>query len=199
MSEMRVRRLRAVPDADRATVDLGRLLDQVGRGDEAAFGLLYDEIGSVVYGVVLKVVRDPAQAKEVTQEVFVEVWRLATRFDSSRGSARSWIATIAHRRAIDRVRSEQSRRNREAAESSKTLAVSADVSADELERLDDIAAVQDALDVLTDAQRESITLAYFGGHTYREVAVLLGIPEGTVKTRIRDGLIKLRDTIGLDR
>ena len=91
----------------------GALLRRAGRGDQAAFADLFDELSPMVHGVVLKVVRDPSQAEEVAQEVFVELWRLAARFDGSKGSARSWAATLAHRRAIDRVRSEQSARDRQ--------------------------------------------------------------------------------------
>ena len=197
MSEVRVRRLRAVEPS--GAVDLPYLLNQSGRGDEAAFSQLYDELSGVVYGVVIRVIRDQAQAAELTQEVFVEAWRLAARFDSDKGSVRSWICTIAHRRAVDRVRSEQSRRNREEADLIKTPVVAADAAVESAERNSDVEMVQQALQVLTVAQRESVTLAYYGGHTYREVAALLDIPEGTVKTRIRDGLIKLRDTMGLDQ
>lgn len=171
-------------------------LRRAGRGDEAAFAEFYRHLSAVVYGTVLKIVRDPAMSEEVTQEVFVELWRLAPRYDVERGSARSWAATIAHRRAVDRVRSEQSSRNRDAAESRRTDAPR-DVVVDEVvDRLDRTRVVE-ALDHLTEAQREAVVLAYYGGHTYREVAVLLGVPEGTIKTRIRDGLIKLRDLMGV--
>ena len=171
-------------------------LRRAGRGDEAAFAEFYGHVSSLVYGSVLKILRDPAMSEEVTQEVFVELWRLAPRFDGARGSARSWAATIAHRRAVDRVRSEQSSRNREMAESRRAERRRDDVADEVVDRLDRIRVV-DALDELTEAQREAVTLAYYGGHTYREVAVLLGVPEGTVKTRIRDGLIKLRDLMGV--
>lgn len=168
-----------------------------GRGDEAAFARFYDLMAPAVHGTILRVVRDPAMAEEVTQEVFVELWRLAPRFDRSRGSARAWSATIAHRRAVDRVRSEQSRREREARDAGRSTVAYDEVSeavGDDLERQ----RVARALAGLSDPQREAITLAYYGGKTYREVAALLSIAEGTAKTRIRDGLIKLRDTLGVD-
>ncbi|MGH9133059.1 MAG: ECF RNA polymerase sigma factor SigK [Ilumatobacteraceae bacterium] len=174
---------------------LGELLGRAGRGDQAAFGGLYDELAPLVHGVVLKVVRDPAQSEEVTQEVFVELWRLAARFDESRGSVRSWAATVAHRRAIDRVRSEQSARDRTARQVSNIVRDHDDVS-DEVESKLDRVRVRRALERLTGVQREAVELAYFGGHTYREVAVLLDVAEGTVKTRIRDGMIRLRDELG---
>ena len=146
---------------------------------------------------MLAVVRDPAIAEEVTQEVYVETWRLATRFDAERGSATSWVATIARRRAIDRVRSvEASRRRDDDAAKGDVAAPFDEVSeavSDDLERQ----SVRRALDALTDTQREAVQLAYFDGLTYRQVATTLGIPEGTAKTRIRDGLSRLRDALGV--
>lgn len=189
-----LRRLRAVPD-DPAP-DPGALLRAAGRGDEAAFADFYDAVSATVYGVVLRVVRDPGMAQDVTQEVFVELWRLAPRFEPGRGSARSWASTIAHRRAVDRVRSEQAHRDREAADASRSAVTEAGPN-DVLETAEEHRAVREALDGLSQTQREAITLAYYGGHTYREVAALLDVPEGTVKTRIRDGLIKLRDHFGV--
>jgi RNA polymerase sigma-70 factor (ECF subfamily) len=174
---------------------LSALLRRAGRGDHAAFEELYDALSPLVHGVVLKVVRDPAQSEEVTQEVFVELWRLAARFDEARGSVRSWTATVAHRRAIDRVRSEQSSRDRVAGQVSNIVRDHDDVS-DEVESKFDRVRVRRALERLTGVQREAVELAYFGGHTYREVATLLDVAEGTVKTRIRDGMIRLRDELG---
>lgn len=188
------RRLRAVPDEQAVSPD--SLLAAAARGDERAFGDLYDALAGTVHGIVLRVVRDPAMAQEVTQEVFVELWRLAPRFDASRGSAAGWASTIAHRRAVDRVRSEQARRAREEVDASKQ-AVPFDEVSEAVEDRDDRSLVRTSLDALTEQQREAVSLAYYGGHTYREVAVLLDVPEGTVKTRIRDGLIKLRDQFGV--
>ncbi len=173
----------------------GHLLWRAGRGDQEAFGALFDELSPMVHGVVLKVVRDPAQAEEVSQEVFVELWRLAARFDGSKGSARSWAATLAHRRAIDRVRSEQASRDRQTRDAAHVVR-DHDVVVAEVETSIDQARVRRALSHLSDIQREAVELAYFGGHTYREVAVLLGVAEGTVKSRIRDGMIRLRDELG---
>ena len=173
----------------------GDLLRRAGRGDQTAFGVLFDELSPMVHGVVLRVVRDPSQAEEVTQEVFVELWRLAARFDGTKGSARSWAATLAHRRAIDRVRSEQASRDRHEREAGHARAEH-DVVVAEVEATLDQARVRRALAQLSDLQREAVELAYFGGHTYREVAVLLNVAEGTVKSRIRDGLIRLRDELG---
>lgn len=190
----RVRNLFAAP----ATVDpVADALRRAGRGDESAFAEFYRQTSALVFGVVRTVVRDPAMSEEVAQEVFVELWRLAPRFDERRGSARSWAATVAHRRAVDRVRSEQASRDREAADSRRADRVADDVVDEVVDRLDR-RRVLEALDQLTEAQRAAVTLAYFGGHTYRDVATLLDEPEGTIKSRIRDGLIKLRDLMGVN-
>ncbi len=177
------------------TDGLTLLLQRAGRGDEAAFGQLYDELAGLINGVVRNVVRDPSQSDEVTQEVFIELWRLAPRFDDSRGSVKSWAVTIAHRRAIDRVRSEQASRDRMDRESAKRI-VEYDTVTDAVETTFEQVRVRRALHRLTDAQREAVELAYFGGLTYREVAILLDVAEGTVKSRIRDGMIRLRDELG---
>ncbi len=171
---------------------------QMGRGDRSAVGDLYDELAEAVYGTIRRVVRDPARSEELTQEVFVQAWRTAGRFDPARGSGRGWVLTMAHRRAVDCVRSEQRRRDREARE-----AVAApnepDGPAEIVESRVERQLVVDALAGLTDLQRRAIELAYYGGHTHREIAELLDLPLGTVKTRIRDGLIRLRDALGVDR
>ncbi len=169
---------------------------RVCRGDEAAFAQLYDLLAPMIHGVVLRVIRNPAQAEEVTQEVFLEIWRLAPRYDRSKGAVKSWTASIAHRRAVDRVRSEQSARDREDRDHVRTPPpVDAVAEAMDDKFLHD--RVERGLSSLTDVQRSAIELAYYGGHTYREVAVLLDIAEGTAKTRIRDGLIRLRDHLGV--
>jgi len=199
MTEMRAPKLRLVragAAVSEAASAADALLVKAGRGDEQAFALLYDEVSAMVFGVIRRVVRDPALAAEVSQEVFVEVWRLAPRFDASRGSAHSWVATIAHRRAVDRVRSEQARRDREDADHTSNTRREFDEVAAEVTAAQEHEDVKEALDSLTEAQREAVTLAYYGGHTYREVARMLDVPEGTIKTRIRDGLIRLRDKMG---
>jgi RNA polymerase sigma-70 factor (ECF subfamily) len=185
----------AAHDADTGADRLVSLLKRAGRGDQQAFGDLYDELSPLVYGVALKVVRDPSQSEEVAQEVFVELWRLATRYDASRGSVRAWASTVAHRRAIDRVRSEQSSRDRIERQAAHATPDHDDVVAAVESNLDQVR-VRRALGQLSPVQREAVELAYFGGHTYREVAVLLDVAEGTIKTRIRDGMIRLRDELG---
>jgi RNA polymerase sigma-70 factor (ECF subfamily) len=183
------------PPISGTTADV--LLGQVARGGEAAFAELYELIAPRLYGLVLRVVRDPSQSEEVAQEALVEIWRTASRFDPARGSATAWMYTIAHRRAVDRVRAEQA-----GAERLRRVAVSSvDTPYDEVveqatARLDRVQ-VRRCLDGLTALQREAITLAYYGGHTYREVAELLKTPVPTVKTRMRDGLIRLRDCLGV--
>lgn len=174
---------------------LAILLSRAGRGDQSAFAELYDALAPLLHGIVLRVLRDPSHSEEVTQEAFVELWRLAPRYDSSRGSVRSWATTIAHRRAIDRVRSEQASRVRTERDAQKRILDSHDI-ADQVVANLEATRVRKALDRLTEMQRQAVELAYIGGHSYRQVAVLLNVPEGTIKTRIRDGMIRLRDELG---
>jgi RNA polymerase sigma-70 factor (ECF subfamily) len=194
--------LSAVPEPEPAAVgqppDAGDLLRAIARGDEPAFGRLYDLVAPRVYGLIRRVLRDPAQAEEVTQEVLVEVWRTAARFDAARGSATAWVFTIAHRRAVDRVRAEQASADR----TMKVGIASVDTPYDEV--VDEVSGrlerqqVRHCLDDLTELQRQAVTLAYYQGHSYREVADLLETPLPTVKTRMRDGLIRLRDCLGVE-
>jgi RNA polymerase sigma-70 factor, ECF subfamily len=177
--------------------DLAALLGQVAKGDQAAFEAVYDRVAAPVFGTVRSVVRDPSLSEEVTQEVFVEVWRAASRFDAGKGSPMAWVATIAHRRAVDRVRSEQRSAERDRRAGSSLIAY--DDVAETVEDNLDRERVRRCLRALTDLQREAVTLAYYGGYTYREVANLLRVPAGTVNTRMRDGLIRLRDCLGVGR
>lgn len=174
---------------------LERVLAEVARGDQAAFAVVYDRAAPAILGTVRRVLRDPAQSEEVVQEVLLEVWRSAARFDPAAGTAAAWIATMAHRRAVDRVRSEQKASERELR--AATAAVAYDDVVDAVETSLEHERVRRCLGGLTDLQREAVTLAYYGGYSYREVAALLGVAVGTVKTRMRDGLIRLRDCLGV--
>jgi len=188
--------LRPLPTAGDAP-DAGALLTAVARGDEESFGRLYDLVAPRVYGLVRRVLRDPAQAEEVAQEVLVEVWRTAARFDPSRGSATAWVFTIAHRRAVDRVRSEQAAADRTMRAGVASVDTAYDAVADEVSNRLERQQVRNCLDDLTELQRQAITLAYYQGHSYPQVADLLNAPLPTIKTRMRDGLIRLRDCLGV--
>lgn len=165
-----------------------------------AFAPVYDALAPVAYGTALGVLRDPDHAAEVTQEVMVEVWQTAARYDAARGSARTWVATLARRRAVDRVRSEQARRVRDQRDVDLTgTTTTPDAVPAAVEQRLEGAAVRRCLDSLTATQREAVVEAYYGGLTYREVAERLDAALPTVKTRIRDGLQRLRDCLGVRR
>jgi RNA polymerase sigma-70 factor (ECF subfamily) len=181
--------------AERAEADLDTLLTRVAKGDQAAFEALYDQLSASVYGLIRKVLRNPSQSEEVTQEVLLEVWRTASRFDPARGSASAWVLTIAHRRAIDRVRAEEAATARE--QRSAEPPVATDEVAETVEASLDAERLRRCVAGLTELQRESITLAYYGGYTYAQVAKLLDTALGTIKTRIRDGLTALRACLGV--
>jgi RNA polymerase sigma-70 factor (ECF subfamily) len=188
--------LRLVPAHEPPDVD--HLVGRVAVGDAHAFELLYDELSSAVFGLARRVVRDPARAEDVTQEVFLEVWRKAARFDRALGRARTWVMTIAHRRAVDAVRRSESQRRQE--EHQVTVSeVGRDEPVDTVLEAEERGAVRQCLDTLTELQLESVRLAYFNGYTYTEVAALLEKPLPTIKTRMRDGLIRLRDCLEGDR
>jgi RNA polymerase sigma-70 factor (ECF subfamily) len=195
----RVRRVHSAGVAEAAPAGPDVLLQRVARGDEAAFEQLYDQLVGPVFGLVRRVVRDPAQSEEVVQEVMVELWRTAARYSPERGSAMAWTMTLAHRRAVDRVRSAQSATDREDRVASGSVPRPFDEVAEQVGQRLEQEQVRRCLSTLTELQRESIMLAYYGGRTYREVGELLDTPLGTVKTRLRDGLIRLRDCLGVAR
>ncbi|WP_323794481.1 ECF RNA polymerase sigma factor SigK, partial [Nocardioides sp.] len=169
----------AVPAAER----LADLLRRSAKGDQVAFAELYDATQARVFGLAVRVVRDPAQAEEVTQEAFLEVWRTAGRFDSDKGSALSWLMTLCHRKAVDRVRSAESSTRRDTSYHQHNRTIDIDSTADAAQASMEAQRVRKAMVSLTDVQREALELAYFGGYTHTEVAGILSIPVGTAKTR----------------
>ncbi|MCZ2524324.1 sigma-70 family RNA polymerase sigma factor [Streptomyces sp. NPDC059506] len=176
---------------------LETMLVRVARGDQEAFESLYTVVAGPVLGLVRRVLRDPAQSEEVAQEVLVEVWRTAARFDPRQGGAMAWVMTMAHRRAVDRVRSAQASADREHRAALRDRTPEFDEVAEQVERRLEREQVRRCMGSLTELQRESVVLAYYRGRTYRETADLLGVALGTVKTRLRDGLIRLRDCLGV--
>jgi RNA polymerase sigma-70 factor (ECF subfamily) len=193
-----------VPDPETAAAGARRptpedCLRRVALGDRDAFDQVYKAFAGPVFGLARRVLRDPAQAEEVAQEVLVEVWRTASRFDPQLGSAQAWVMTMAHRRAVDRVRSEQAAEDRELRLAQASAAVDYDDVVETVENRLEQQRVRHCLGGLTELQRESVTLAYYSGYTYPQVAKLLAVPLGTVKTRMRDGLARLRDCLGVGR
>ncbi|GGX06802.1 sigma-70 family RNA polymerase sigma factor [Streptomyces chartreusis] len=177
--------------------DLQELVGRVALGDEEAFASVYDSVVSPVLGVVRAVLRDQAQSEEVAQEVLVEVWRTAPRYRPDRGTAINWILTLAHRRAIDRVRSVEATAARDHRAAVMDHMPEYDEVSEQVEARIEREQVRRCLRTLTELQRQAVTLAYYRGLTYRQVAEALTLPLGTVKTRLRDGLIRLRDCLGV--
>lgn len=181
------------PGGDR----LAELLKRSSRGDESAFAEWYDATSSRAFGLAVRVLRDRAQAEEVTQETYLDCWRHASRFDSAKGSALAWLLTIVHRKAVDRVRSAEAAGRRDAAYGHRAVPVAHDETAESATASIEATRVRSALADLTTRQREAVELAFLGGYTHTEVAAMLELPVGTAKTRIRDGLIRLRDALGV--
>ncbi|MEU9271404.1 sigma-70 family RNA polymerase sigma factor [Streptomyces sp. NPDC048251] len=177
--------------------DPQELLGAVALGDQEAFAGLYDIVAGPVLGVVRAVLRDRAQSEEVAQEVLVEVWRSAPRYRPERGSAVNWVLTMAHQRAVDRVRSVQASAAREHRAALLDHAPEYDEVIEQVEARLEREQVRRCLRTLTELQRQAVELAYYRGLTYRQVAEALTVPLGTVKTRLRDGLIRLRDCLGV--
>ncbi len=198
-SETPSRGLESVPaqSTGSTAADLAQLLRLSGRGDEDAFAQLYDATSARAFGLAVRVVRDPSQAEEVTQEAFLEIWKTASRFDAGKGSAVSWILTLVHRKAVDRVRSAEASTRRDTTYHQGSQAVDHDSTAEAAQASMEARRVRQAMESLTQVQREALELAYFKGYTHTEVAKMLDLPVGTAKTRIRDGLIRLRDTMGV--
>ncbi len=180
------------PSDPEAAAELVELLTAAARGDEDAFATLYDRTVHRVHGVVWRVLRSADHAAEVTQEVYTEVWRQAARYDSSRGSVSAWMTTMAHRRAVDRVRSVTSESARIEHYAVREVGRDIDHVWEGVEQRLEAERVREGLTRLSPIQREALTLAYFGGYTQNQIAALLQVPLGTVKTRVRDALIRLR-------
>lgn len=191
----------AAPEVGHArtgALDLDAVVDAVAHGDRAAFAQLYDALSPVVHGIAWRVLRDPDHAADMTQEVMLEIWREAPRYDRERGSVHAWVATTAHRRAVDRVRSVQAQRNRDDREATTAYRTPYDAVVEAVEDRAEKDLVHDCLTTLTEVQRTAVVLAYFGGRTYREVADELGAALPTVKSRVRDGLNRLRTCLGME-
>jgi RNA polymerase sigma-70 factor (ECF subfamily) len=175
-----------------AGVDADGLLLLVAGGDRAAFAALYDLASARVHGIVRRVLVDQAQSEEVTQDVFLEIWQHASRFDPEVGHAVGWILTIAHRKAVDRVRASQASRNRDLKIGIRDMPREFDHVAEEVEITVEHSRARSALANITELQRQVVTLAYFDGLSQNEIAEKLNVKVGTVKTRLRDGLMRLR-------
>ena len=180
-------------------VSLDLLLQRVATADERAFSELYDRVSARVLGLVRRLLVDHAQSEEVTQEVFLEIWKTAAKFDTGRGAAMSWILTMAHRRAVDRVRASQAGHDRDLKIGIRDREREYDQTSEAVEIRIEHERVKKALGQLTELQRQAISLAYYGGYSHSEVAEMLHVPIGTVKTRLRDGMIRLRDEMGVTK
>ena len=198
--------LKSVPDGEPsnegapsgdASARLGSLMQRSSRGDEGAFAELYDATSARAYGLALRVVRNPAHAEEVVQEAYLDAWRTSSRFDPARGSAIGWLLTIVHRKAVDRVRSAEAATARDATYHRESSPVEHDSTLEAAHASLEAQRVRSAVSGLTEVQREAVELAFFGGYTHTQVATMLDVPVGTAKTRIRDGLIRLRDAMGV--
>lgn len=176
---------------------LAALLERIAQQDQGAFAEFYAQTCRRVYGLARRVLIDPELSEDTTQEVYLQVWNMADRFNAEAGSPMAWLMTLAHRRAVDRVRSEQSSTDREARYGAAMQVKDHDDVVDTVTQRLEAEAVVQCLETLTDTQKESVRLAYYGGLTYREVAEKLGVAVPTIKSRIRDGLIRLKTCLGV--
>ncbi|GAA1933544.1 sigma-70 family RNA polymerase sigma factor [Nocardioides hwasunensis] len=187
---------RRTPSPQRTEDPVARRLRQAATGDQEAFAELYDLMSSRVFGLILRVVRDHHHAEEVTQDVFIEIWRTSARFDPHRGSAQTWMLTMAHHRAVDRVRSLSSLQRQDTTwHRGHGRATSHDSTSELAAAHLDALMVRQALALLPAPQRQALELAYLDGHTYATVSELMQTPVGTTKTRIRTGLQSLRSQL----
>lgn len=177
---------------------LAELLSRIARQDRDAFAEFYTQTSRRVYGLARRVLIDPELSEDTTQEVYLQVWNMANRFNPEAGSPMAWLMTLAHRRAVDKVRSEQSSSEREARYGAAMQVKDHDDVVDTVTQRLEAETVVQCLETLTDTQQESVKLAYYGGLTYREVAEKLGVAVPTIKSRIRDGLIRLKTCLGVN-
>jgi len=177
--------------------DLDALLRRVAHHDSEAFAALYDATRSRVYGMVSRVLRDRGYSEETTQDVYLQVWRTAESYDPASGSALAWLLTLAHRRAVDRVRSEQAASQRDSRYGAATVERDSDHVIDAVLSTEERQRVTACLDGLTGVQRECIELAYYQGLTYVQVSERLSANLATVKSRMRDALRGLRNCLGV--
>ncbi|GEM35042.1 ECF RNA polymerase sigma factor SigK [Nocardia neocaledoniensis NBRC 108232] len=171
------------------------LLDEVAAGDRRAFAEFYRATSPRVFGLALRVVRNHGAAEDIAQEVFLQVWSLAGEYDASKASPIGWLMMLTHRRAVDRVRAEQSATNRDLVFGHAHLGRDHDIVAEEVGQRLDEQSVLDCLDTMTELQRQAVALAYYSGRTYAEVSETLAVPLPTVKSRIRDGLKRLENCL----
>lgn len=180
---------------DVETNTLETLLERSGKGDQVAFAQLFDELSPRVFRRIRSVLRDESQSEEVMQEVFLEVWQQAARFDATRSNALGWILTRAHSRAVDRVRSAQADRDRDLKIGMRDYAPEYDSVVETIEQRADSDRVIRALKHLSPLQREAVILAYSDGYSHSQLAERLGVPLGTVKSRIHDAMGHLREEL----
>ncbi|WP_240470750.1 ECF RNA polymerase sigma factor SigK [Haematomicrobium sanguinis] len=185
-------------DADNSAALGQTLLVEISRGDQEAFSRLYDLYAPRVFGLARRLILDIQIAEEVTQEVFVQVWQTASRFDPNKGKALSWVLTITHRRAVDRIRSEQASQDRDKKVGARALDRDLDDVSENVVTIIESERVKSALEKLSELQRHALELFYFSGLTHSEIAAQLEVPLGTVKTRLRDGVLKLREAMGVN-
>lgn len=187
-----------MPEDGTARDHVADLLVGVAGGDQGAFAELYDLLSSRMFGLILRVLVNRSQSEEVLQEVFLEIWQSAGRFAPNKGQGRTWVLTIAHRRAVDRVRASQSSTDRDVRAGTRDIGVAHDSVAEQVELSIEGERVVAALGTLPNPQREALVLSYYGGYSQSEIAVLVGAPLGTVKTRMRDGLSRMRSEMGVN-
>ncbi len=171
------------------------LLAAIGRGDEGAIAALYDRYGGLAYGLAYRILSERGAAEDVVQDAFLSVWRRAASFQPGRGSVRTWLLSIVHHRALDRLRGTSGRTRRDAPLDDLDRIVQVDDLWREVEVGVQRDVLRRGLSSLPEAQRRTIELAYFGGHTQQEIAAMMEVPVGTVKGRMRIGLHKLRDLL----